>query len=376
MRVLLCITNVNGFHEVPYSFGMNSVASSVVAAGHDVKICSVCSQDGMDKFIDDVCLFKPDIVGFSTVSSQFYAVCELSKKVKAVYPDKLVVCGGVHPTLHPQDLLIAPSIDYFFVGESENAFVEFVDAVRVDGDVTKINNIAYRDGDGFTVNPLNPLLDSEGLGALPAPLKGDLFQEYIDATGYAPFFFSRGCPFHCTYCSNHALAKVYDMKVNRPRFRPYETCIEEIEAAMSTCKFSKVYILDDTFGLDAEWRKGFLSEYKKRIGLPFICLLRANVVDENLIKQLKDCGCQLISFGVESGNDHIRNTVMRRSLGRDQMITAFRLCRKYGIKTTALNIIGVPGESEEMIWETVKLNRILKADNSGVNIFILIRVPY
>ena len=80
--------------------------------------------------------------------------------------------------------------------------------------------------------------------------------------------------------------------------------------------------------------------------------------------------CDLIQFGVESGNDYIRNVVMSREMPRETIVRAFKLADKYGIKTSALNVIGAPGETKEMLMDTVKLNReINPTANSGANIF-------
>ena len=84
---------------------------------------------------------------------------------------------------------------------------------------------------------------------------------------------------------------------------------------------------------------------------------------------MKETGCERILFGVESGNDYVRNDVMKRSMSRDTIVNAFKMVHTYGIKTTAINIIGVPGETEEMLLDTIKLNREIKPGASGVNIF-------
>ncbi|MCK5083274.1 MAG: radical SAM protein, partial [Candidatus Omnitrophica bacterium] len=195
------------------------------------------------------------------------------------------------------------------------------------------------------------------------------FEETLRTVGYAPFFFSKGCPYLCTYCSNHAIAKRYGSSRNTPRFRSPENCIREIEDVISRFKITTIGIFDDILGIDRKWRDEFLKKYKEKIRIRFFCLLRANLVDEKFVRLLKNAGCYRISMGVESGNDYIRNTVMNRGLSEKQIIKAFDLCRQYRIQTNSLNIIGTPGETEEMIWDTIHLNRRLRATSSGVNIF-------
>jgi len=182
--------------------------------------------------------------------------------------------------------------------------------------------------------------------------------------------FSRGCPFQCTYCSNHAIAKAYNSPGNLPRFRSPQSSIREIEETLRAFPFiRRIAIVDDIFGQNKQWRNGFLKLYKERINHKFICLLRANVVDETFMMQLSEAGCEQISFGVESGNDYVRNEIMKRNMDEMEIVRAFRLAHEYGIKTNAINIIGVPGETDEMIWDTIRLNRKLKPTISCVNIF-------
>lgn len=367
MNVLLVITNVNGFHETPYSFGLSSIAAMALSKGHNVKVVAIREEKDFATFVEDLKTFKPKVVGFTSVSSQFQFVKAAAKMVKEVDKNMIVVVGGVHPTLYPTALAESDDLDAFFIGESEFAFADFLEKVEKGEDYSIVNNLAHRKDGKVITNPLNPLIQS--LDAVPHPLRDGFFIEYVQKNGYAPFFFSRGCPFRCTYCSNHALAKVYGMAVNKPRFKPVDACIDEIKDAEKKYPFNKVYLYDDTFGLDREWMVEFCEKYKKEINKKFICLLRVNVVDDDSLKRIKEAGCTRIQFGVESGNEYVRNTIMQRNISEEQLVTAFALCKKYGIETNAINIIGVPGETEEMLWDTIKFNRKLKPDYSGVNIF-------
>jgi radical SAM superfamily enzyme YgiQ (UPF0313 family) len=141
----------------------------------------------------------------------------------------------------------------------------------------------------------------------------------------------------------------------------------------------RIGIVDDIFGLNRKWRDEFLDAYKKRIwkrrGIKFFCLLRADVLmgkqgtRTEFVAKLKDSGCARISLGVESGNEYIRNEVMGRDMSQETLIQAFTVARKHGLDTNALNIIGVPGETDEQLWDTIKLNRKLKPTVSSCNIF-------
>jgi len=374
MNVLLVYPNINGFHEDNYHFGVASLVSVCREAGHNVKATIVGSIDDYEVLVEEVKEFEPSVVGFSSVSSQFNFVKAMAARVKAQAPDVLTLCGGVHPTLAPDALLESDDLDGFFMGESEHALVEFLDKVE--------NGLPYRDTDNFAYvrdgevvkNPLRPLV--QNLDELPFPDKEIYpYEETVLNRRYAPFFFTRGCPYICTYCSNQAIAKTYGRPRNLPRFRSPESCIREIETTLEKYHdlANHVVIGDDIFGLNTEWRREFCEKYTARVlnrfGKKFMILMRVEMINEKLVSMLKAAGCFKVFFGVESGNEEMRKRILRRDMSNQTIIDAFDLCHRYGLETLAVNIIGFPGETEEMIKDTISLNRRLNPTISGVNIY-------
>ncbi|MCK5013455.1 MAG: B12-binding domain-containing radical SAM protein [Candidatus Omnitrophica bacterium] len=368
MKVLFVYTNINGFHEDCYSIGLASIVAMTRQSGHEAKMVTVVTKEEYQKVLEAVNEFEPKIVGFSSVSSQFHFVKEIAALIKERYSDVITVCGGVHPTINQTCILETKSLDGIFIGESELSFAQFLEKIEQEEPYKDTDNFAWADNGKLVINKCKPLVSD--LDKLPYPDKDiHSFKETLEKTGVAPFFFSRGCPYLCTYCSNHALAKVYGFHSNPTRYRSPESSVREIEEVMEKFSISSITIGDDIFGINKKWRTEFLQKYKDRIKIKFNCLLRVNVVDDEFIRLLKEAGCYRISFGVESGNDYIRNKVMKRQMKREQIVNAFALVRKYGLETTSLNIIGVPGETEEMIKDTIKLNREIRPTYSGINIF-------
>lgn len=339
-----------------------------VQKGWEARVAIVKNESEYKDVLRKIQEFQPQIVGFSSVSSQFVYVKRIAELIKQDYPAATIICGGVHPTISPYSIKDAPGIDVFFVGESEVAFGEFLDRVQQGEDYHVCDNCAYvKDGE-VVINRLKPLL--KDLDSLPFPDKDVYpYNESVAHHGIAPFMFSRGCPYQCTYCSNHAIASVYGKTRNEPRFRSVDLCMKEMEMVIEKYHPEKIYIMDDIFGLNKKWRHEFCEQYQKRIRLPFICILRVEVVSEEFIKELKESGCIRVQFGVESGSEYVRKKLMNRHMTNEQIIKAFKLCQKYGLETNAINLIGIPGETEPMIWETINLNRTLKPTSSGVNIF-------
>jgi radical SAM superfamily enzyme YgiQ (UPF0313 family) len=369
MDVLFIYTNINGTHEETYAIGFASIVAVTKKEGHNVKVIIVKNREEYSKVFKEISIFNPRIVAFTAVSSQFNFVIEISEGIKKVRSDTITVCGGVHPTIFPECVLDAPYLDGIFRGESEYSFVEFLQKVDQNRPFKDTDNFCYNDKGKVIINPLKPFI--EDLDSLPFPDKTSYpYIETVSQYGIAPFLFSRGCPFLCSYCSNHAIAKAYNRDRNTPRYRSPESSIREIEETIRDFPMIKtIWIWDDTFGINKQWRNEFCRKYKDRVGIKFDCFLRANVVDEEFIKMLKGAGCYRISFGIESGNEYVRNQIMNRKMSNEQILMAFSLAQKYGLETNAINIIGVPGETEEMIWDTIMLNRKVHPTTSGVNIF-------
>jgi anaerobic magnesium-protoporphyrin IX monomethyl ester cyclase len=371
MKFAAVYTNVNGFHYEAYHFGLASIVSMARQAGHDVTVSTIETAEEIPGVIDEIVAYAPKVIGFTTVSSQYHFVKEIAAELKKRLPDCIVVAGGVHPTISPNALLETDDIDVFFIGESEFSFVEFLEKVEAGEDYRGVENLAYKLDGKVHKNPNKPLIDN--LDVIPYPDREVYpYAETLKKVGYAPFFFSRGCPFLCTYCANHALAMVYGKKTNPVRDRSPESCIQEIEFVLDRYGIDAISIEDDVFGINKKWRREFLSLYKERIqprGVKFMCLLRVELAKEDFIAELKEAGCTQIFFGVESGDEEIRTVMMARRMSNQVIIDAFDLCRKYGIDTLAVNIIGMPGESKQQIKNTIKLNRRIKPTVSAVNIF-------
>lgn len=376
MKILFVYTNINGYHCDNYHFGVGSLVQTVINEGHDASVKILLTKDEFHEFECEIQKNRPDLIGFSSVSSQFPHIKQLSEIAKKVSKDIITICGGVHPTLAPQEILKSQYLDFFIMGEGELAFTEFLRRIEAKGNYLDSPNLCYVKEGKLVKNDLCPLVTN--LDELPIPNK-TIYPYYVNSiqrTKVAPFFFTRGCPFTCTYCFNQSFAALYGRYRNYPRFRSAEICIQEIEQVME--RYSKdiefADIGDDIFGACDSWRAEFCAKYKERIykkyGMKFMILMRVEMcTTDKLLSMLKDAGCFKIFFGVESGDEQQRRDVLDRRMPDVTIVKAFEMCKKVGLDTLAVNIIGFPGETEEMIKRTVELNRRLRPTTSGVNVF-------
>lgn len=369
MNVLFVITNINGTYANVYSFGLASIASITREKGFSYDFAIINKLEDYQRCLDLIKILKPKIVAYTSVSSQFMFVKEISEKIREKFREDIIqVCGGVHTTIFPESILETNALDGIFIGESELAFSDFLDRVVKGLPYKDVKNFAYSEKGRLIKNSLYPLLTN--LDNLPFPERNKYgYGKIIKRDGYPTFMFSRGCPYSCAYCSNHAIAKTYGMPINKPRYRNPSGCIQEIKQLSKNFSFNKIFVVDDIFGLDKNWLREFCMRYAEEIKLPLMCVLRVNLVNEELMKYLKLAGCVHVLCGVESGNAYIRNEIMKRNIANEQIVKAFSLFKKYGMTSTAINMIGLPHETIENIWDTIKLNRKIKPTSSGINIF-------
>jgi len=371
-RILFVYTNISIAKANYYSHGLGSIVAVLKRHEYSVEIFNLFDfgEEEKSELSQFISHFKPQIIGFTCVASQYRFIRKIVAYIKKSFPHIVIVIGGVHPTLLPNMLLEVRSVDYLFRGEAEHTFLDFCTRFYEGGDVTKVKSLVYvNTGGELTLNEMLPL--DRDLDSLPEPDRESFnYEDVLKATGgKATFLFNRGCPFNCSFCSNHALAKVHGLERMISRTRSVDLAIKEIIHVTQKYDVKLVRVIDEIIGVNKAWLMDFCKEYKKRINIPFTCFQRANLVDEAKIAALKEAGCIRVNLGVESGNDFIRNYLMNREISKEQIIEAFRICDKFGMRTTAANMIGLPFETVDMIFDTIALNRIILPTYNVVGIF-------
>lgn len=371
-KVLLIYTNIHVAKVDYYSQGLGSIAAVLKQNGFLVKVVTLFNfnPDGQHLLSTTIKNFQPEIIGFTCVTSQYGFVKEIASFIKQINKNISIVIGGVHASLFPNLLLESKDFDYLFRGEAELTFLDFCNRLYENKNPKETKGVAYVDSKGnLILNEMPSLITN--LNSLPEPDRESFKYEDIvkAAKGVATFLFNRGCPYSCTYCSNHAIAKLYGLKSMTPRVKNVDIALKEIINVTNKYKVKFISINDEIFGINKKWLTNFCKDYKKYIKLPFECWLRADMVEHDKIKILKSAGCVRVNMGIESGNDYIRNYLMNRKMSRGQIINAFKICRQYKIMTGAGSIIGLPFETVDMIYETIKLNRLVRPTTSTAGIF-------
>jgi radical SAM superfamily enzyme YgiQ (UPF0313 family) len=222
-------------------------------------------------------------------------------------------------------------------------------------------------------NPVRHYIDD--LDSLPFPDRALVYdRDPVAARSKIKHFLTgRGCPYNCTYCFNHALGEIYRGKGNRFRQQSVDYVIEDIGRVRDRYPLEFVVFVDDTFVLSKEWLAEFAEKYPREIGLPFFCNTRANLVTAEQVRLLKEAGCHSVSMGIETGNDRIRNDLLKRRMSQEQILEAARLIRQGGLHFTTTNMIGLPTSTLQDDFETMELN--IQAKPSYAHVFIFQPYP-
>jgi anaerobic magnesium-protoporphyrin IX monomethyl ester cyclase len=347
--------------------GIGYISAALKKAGHKTRGIIV-HQLEKERIEEELSRFNPQLVAISTTYDQFpltEEVCSFLAEIDA----PPVVIGGIHATTCPEECLGISNVIGACRGEGEEAMVEFVSLLARKEDCSGVKNFWLRRQGKLIRNPLRPLIDD--LNALPFPDRELIdFQRLVDIQHEAQFMAGRGCPYQCTYCVNHYLMREYKGRGRFIRMRDVDNIITEIEQVLTRYRgIEHIGFDDDIFILDREWLSRFAEEYPRRVGIPFWCNARVNLVDEEVVSLLKKAGCFQVKMGVESGNPRIRNEVLNRKIKDEEIIRAFDLVHKAGIECWSFNMIGLPYETEETILDTIRLNRKIKSDLMSLSVF-------
>lgn len=369
MRILLIYPNITDY-PVDISYGLASISAKLKSDGHEIDLIDSTFGITQKAIRHKLLSFNPQLIGIPVASNDFEYCVKISTYVKFITPVP-IICGGYHTTLDPDDVLKEPCFDIAVIGEGEYTFSEIAGRFSEDGeaaDLSEITGIRYKKSGEIVANPLRCLNTQPD--NLPFPDK-DLFdyKRYVILNrGLGTFITSFGCPFKCTYCINKALIQKFGNE-NFVRFKSVEYLLEEIQQVVHRYKLREVEFYDDTFTLNRERLKNFCEDYPKKIGLPFYINSRVDTIHPEQYPMLKQAGCKRISFGIECGDDFIRNEVLKRNQSDEQIIKAFQLARSQGIQTLSYNMVGIPLETKESIQKTIELNRKCLPDFVAVSIF-------
>jgi anaerobic magnesium-protoporphyrin IX monomethyl ester cyclase len=348
------------YYEFP--LGLAYISACLKRAGYPVEVLNLNhnSEDQQQLIQQKIAATNATYVLSGGLSAHYKQLTSIVADVRNTKPSAIPVIGGGGVTATPELMFNHILPDYIVIGEGELTIVELLDALEDGGqNLTNIHGIGYRNrtGDFVTTTSRGPIMD---LDSIPWPdLDGFEFETFLemqqpndnlylypaDKPRFFPIISSRGCLYNCTFCY-HPLGQRY-------RSRSVDDFIKEVEFVVEKYEVNNLAIVDELMSADRKRLYEICERLKK---LPkkvnWMCQLRVDSVDEDMLKQLKEAGCFIISYGFESASDKILES-MNKHITAAKIERALELTRKAGIGIQGYFIFGDPEETMETAIETL-----------------------
>lgn len=372
------------FYRGRESLGIEYLSSSLEQAGHEVDMIFDPGLDdnyywrnpllrnlhNEDLMVEKARRFSPDLLAFSSTTNEYPAVCRTAHLLRGVLKVPVIV-GGIHPTSLPERVIANPDIDIICRGEGERAIVELADRMERGVSFDDIPNLWIRKPNGDTVrNGIGDLIGD--LDSLPFPDKRSFF-EYGCFRELVMVISGRGCPFSCSYCHNNVCRRMYRGKGSYIRRRSPRNVVDELKQHMRDFGSRRVSFQDDLFVMDRKWLEEFAELYLAEVALPFSCNAFPTLIDEETVTLLGRMGCMDLFVGIDAGNEQLRREILKRETPDAEIRRNIAIVRKHRIPLELSVVFGFPGETPEMMWETVNLVNDLRP--SAVQSHILYPFP-
>jgi anaerobic magnesium-protoporphyrin IX monomethyl ester cyclase len=351
--------------QLGFNYGVAHMTALLKRAGHDVAFWQLCEEieplPTEPQFIERIAAERPDILAFSVVTNQWAYTQRLASWARPHFPIPFVI-GGIHALMSLEETLKTGLFDYAFRGECENAFLDFIRRFEQHESIESVPNLAYACDGRVHINPVGPLPE---LTELPLKDYESMdFQRLIDAkNGWVGLMASRGCPFSCTYCFNHVMVEAYQKDLqcsfkglNYIRRFTVGQVIDEIQYLLTHYRNIRMFIFDDDlFTFDKAYVKEFCRAYRKVSDLPFVVNAHVGFFDDECAADLAGANCRIVKFGLESGSEKIRRTILNRHMSNDSIVEAIASVERHGMHSSVFIIVGFPHEGPEDLFDTIRL---------------------
>ncbi|MBI5148599.1 B12-binding domain-containing radical SAM protein [Candidatus Pacearchaeota archaeon] len=319
----------------------------------DINLIDLRTLNGWDDFKRKLLELKPMVIGLGGVSVDFGVTLKCAELVKWYNKECIVIVGGPHASIMPEDALKNGNIDYVITGEGEVSFTELLTRINngrkpkerlVKCKRIELDKLEFADRELY---PYKEILKNLRVPNLTPPT--------------VTILVARGCMYNCSFCKPGE-DYIFGSKV---RTRSPKNVINELIKLREKYNFNSIMIHDDNLLQDREWIKEFCKLYKENdFDQEISCQARADLIckNEDLIKLFAETGLKMLLIGFESGNQRILN-FLRKGTTVEQNIKAASICKKYGIKIWANYMFGVPTETREEVLDTVRMIRKIKPEH-------------
>jgi len=356
---ILKILFLNADIFISEPLGVMTLSAICKRLHHETKLIAL-KKHSLIKTLND---FKPDLIAYSAMSADIDLFRRADESVIQWCSDRgkriTRIMGGPHATFFPE-ILEEMQLDAICVGEGDHAILSILHRIEKGEEIKDVPNVLGR---GENIEDMKKELIQD-LNKLPFADR-QIYYEAVPSfrmVRMRSVLSSRGCPYNCTYCHNHVFKKMFKGCGEIIRRASVDHVMDELKFVIK--HFPPVRLIrfgDDTFAHSIDdWLVELLTRYKKEINIPFYCLMRSNVLTEEMAELLASHGCVSIGMAVESGNERIRNKILGRNLSDEVVINSFHYANKYGLKTFGNTMLAIPGGNFKEDLESFFFTKRLK----------------
>jgi len=322
--------------------------------------------------------FNPDLVGINCQFSRQYKIHHnIFSLVKRVKPECIILAGGAHVTICPDEVLGDNSCDFVLLGEAEESFKDLILKLNQNVDITSVDGLGWKENGKIYINEKKKWITD--LDSIPFPAYDIMdLEKYFGLTPshgfrhkdrFCPIITSRGCPAKCTFCS---ASRVWG---NKFRVRSVDNVINEMRLLKNKYNIEELMFEDDNVTANPKRAKELFLRMDKE-NFNFVWDTPNGVgawsMDEEMIDLMKQSGCIKLNFPVESGSQNVLNNVIKKPLNLDKVKKLIRHCQKISLDYGMFIVIGLPGEKLSDMWQSFRF-----AANCGVYVpHISVATPY
>lgn len=360
---LISIDKKDRYYMAFPPLGIAYLAAVLIKNGHEVRLLDrniIAIKNRFDllkvdkETLDDIKNFMPEIIGFSASTPLMCDVKYFSNIIKEALPDKKIIIGGAHPSVEPEESLIAcQAIDAVVRGEGEDTISKLLNNLDA---LSRVRGITYREGGAiFSTDDAIPIAN---LDDIPMPRRDLLDMKFYSQPRrerglfgrFATIFTSRGCYHRCNFCASYKIFK------DGVRLHSANRILSEIKEIISHYKIDYLYFADDELLSDKVRVREFCSLIiKERINkkIKWIAQARADMgkLDKSLLKTMKEAGCVQLEFGFESGSQKELDRMNKRTKV-ENYYEAVKLTKEAGIRCYADIILKYPGQTVDDLKKT------------------------
>ncbi|WP_084027885.1 B12-binding domain-containing radical SAM protein [Magnetospirillum gryphiswaldense] len=309
----------------------------------------------------------PDVIGISNMfSAQFPQALRMAEVAKQACPNAVVVMGGPHVSVFPEETLEQPCVDYVVVGEGEERMLALLRCLEA-GETPAIPGVLGRPEDRRLLrdHPLVKVNFIKEVDDLPLPAYDMVDVERyfeLQANGFSPrtrewgqravtMITSRGCPHRCTFCSIHATMG-YRWRAHSPDYIRRHIALLRERYAIDFIHFE-----DDNLTHDSERYDRLLNillELLPRLPWDTPNGVRGDGWTLERVRRTRESGCQYLAVAIESAVQNVLDKVVRKRLDLAQVDNLMVFTHQEGLRLMAFYVVGLPGERLEDIDATFR----------------------